>query len=279
MNLSNFTIDFVRKNFSDRQRKVIRDLVELRFFAPLLSKRTVLILGCQRSGTTLTFLLLNSHPQITIFDETESRFDYPLSATIYRNWIDGYYTGCKLPTKVTDIEYIAKYFPHARIIFPIRNPYSVISSMRSLSNSQGSWIDRCAKNELINLISLYPEVAELNLDELDEVSLGAYIWKYKNLAVEKYRAKGLNIFPFKYEDLLENPQKVGTEILNFIGVDWNDNLLEHEKFYQANKAYAGKTRGDVPLNTSRKDPKLKLSESEINTIASICQEPMNIYHY
>jgi hypothetical protein len=151
--------------------------------------------------------------------------------------------------------------------------------MLALTNSQGTWIARCAKKELQQLTVFYPELIALDLDSLDEVSLGAYVWKYKNLALNFYEKSGLNVFAFKYEDLLKNPQDIGSKMLNFIGLDWSENILQHEKHYEQNKQYAGKTRGDRAIDVSRQQPKLVLSERDREVIASICQNPMEQYGY
>ena len=279
MALSTPTLNFVKSKLSSNQKRLIYDAINFKFVLPTLSKKLVLILGCQRSGTTLTFLMLNSHPKLTILDETESQFDYLPLNSMFQNWIEGNFFGCKLPAKVGNIEYINRYFPHVKIVWPIRNPYSVISSMKSLDMGKDSWINLYGKLEIKSLTSLFPEINDLNIDLLDEASMGAYIWKYKNLAIKKYQERKLNIFPFKYEDLLENPQKIASNLLDFIGLEWNESILEYNRKYKQGKQYAGKTRGDKPLNLDRKKPKLNLSDTEIETIASICNYPMKIYGY
>lgn len=183
--------------------------------SPYLSKKYILITGCQRSGTTLLFLMLNAHPLIYGLDESDTGFDYPTSFNLLYHFLKGDYTCSKLPTRVSDVKKIKKFFPQAKILFVVRHPYSVISSMQNLWTER-NWINRCAKAELQNLSSLFPEINKLDLDSLAEIYLASYVWKYKNLALSIYQEKNLNLLSLKYEDLLNNPQLMMENILNFL---------------------------------------------------------------
>ena len=88
----------------------------------------------------------------------------------------------KIANQTFNLEYIAKYFPQAKIIWLIRNPYSVVSSMRKFKTGGGNWLNQYAKQELLRESLLIPEIRSLDLEILDEVSLGAMVWKYKNIA-------------------------------------------------------------------------------------------------
>jgi hypothetical protein len=257
----------------------LREILEFRSAYPLVSKHTILLTGCQRSGTTLSFLMLNTHPKIQGFDETQIKFRLPSSAVIFYNQIRGYLTCVKLPEYTSNIEYIKKYLPDLNILWIVRNPYSVISSMRSLKNAEGSWIDRCAKNELYRHADLLPEIRSLNLDTLDEVSLGSYVWKYKNILIDKFRDAELNIKVFKYEDLLADPRSIMSDILDFVNLEWSENVLNHQNYYTKGQGYAGGTKGNKPLEKSRQKPEITLLRSEIDSITFICHEQMNIYGY
>ena len=54
-----------------------RDVDPLAWLARTLSSKLVLIFGCQRSGTTLLYMLLTSHPGITGKDDRVKLKDYP----------------------------------------------------------------------------------------------------------------------------------------------------------------------------------------------------------
>lgn len=262
------------------QRLAIRDAVNLRILSPLISEKLILILGCQRSGNTLSFLMLNTHPKIKGLDETQSRFDFPTTYTMLNHRLQGYYTCSKLPEKTDRPDYIARNFPNSKILWIVRHPYSVISSMMALTNKDGSWIQKfAANNELRRHAALFPEILSLNLEELDDASLGAYVWKYKNLALNLHHQQNLHPFVFKYEDLLENPRQVTQNILEFVGLEWSDNVLNHDAFYTSEQKFAGGTKGSNPLNSSRKTPKLTLTDEQKEKIYNICQDQMLLYQY
>ena len=285
MSFINSLKNSVTKKLNNNQTRLIRNLVEPPFLYSQLSKWSILILGCQRSGTTLTFLILNSHPQVKGIDETETGYSFPYQSVLYRNSINNYSTCFKHPNQTFNFKYITQHYPQTKIIFPIRNPYSVVSSMRSFTvqtkAKQGNWLNCFAKEELLGLDSSFlPDVLSLDLDSLDEISLGAYVWKYKNMALDKYKQAGFHVFAFRYEDLLDSPRKVITEILDFADLDWDDIVLNHQKYYDGEKKkYPGGTRGSQPINMSNKKRNLNLSRDEVELITSICHEQMISYDY
>ncbi len=266
------------------QTRLLRNIVEPPFLYSQLSKHSVLILGCQRSGTTLTFLILNSHPQVKGIDESESNYSFPHQNVLYNNCKNNYLTCLKLPNQTFNSKYILQHFPQTKIIWPIRNPYRVVSSMRSFAiqgkAKPGNWLKFYAQKELLSLSNFFPEIKTLNVANLDEVSLGAYIWKYKNYALEQYKKTALDILVFKYEDLLDNPREIIGKILDFISLNWDDIVLNHHQYYNNDaKRYPGGTRGDFPINKSNKKRQLNLSQREIALVTSICQDQIIAYGY
>lgn len=277
--------NLITSKLTDKQTRLLRNLVEPPFLFSPLSKNSVLILGCQRSGNTLTYLIFNSHPQVRGIDETETGYSFPHQSILYRNSSNNYLTCLKLPNQTFNFDYIGEHFPKTKIIVPIRDPYRVVSSMRSFEiqgkAQKGNWLNFFAKTELWGLgNAFFPEILSLNLDKLDEISLGAYVWKYKSMAIEKYQRAGFETLIFKYEELLNNPRQVIGNLLNFTGLVWDDIVLNHQKYYDGDpKRYPGGTRGDRPINVLNKKRQLNLSSSEIDLITSICQDPMASYDY
>lgn len=274
----------VTNNLTINQTRLLRNIVEPPFLYSQLSKHSTLILGCQRSGTTLIYLILNAHPQVKGIDETETNYSFPHQSVLYNNSKNNYLTCLKLPNQTFNLKYIIQHFPQTKIIWPIRNPYKVVSSMRSFAiqgkAKQGNWLKFFAQQELLSLSDFFPEIKTWDLTNLDEVSLGAYIWKYKNYALEQYKETNLDVLVFKYEDLLDNSRKVIGEMLNFVGLNWDDIVFNHHKYYNDDaKRYPGGTRGARPINGSKKERQLNLSEREIELVTSICQEQMITYGY
>ena len=91
--------NFAKRKLNKQQIESIKNIVQPPWLYSSLSKHLIIILGCQRSGTTLTYLILNSHPQIKGIDETESNYCFPNPSILYYNWIRGYTTCLKLPIK------------------------------------------------------------------------------------------------------------------------------------------------------------------------------------
>jgi hypothetical protein len=92
-----------------------------------MKNRPILITGCQRSGTTLLHLILDSHPEIHGIDEIEyqeSRLQYYLNDTHSPPQI-----AFKLPIYAPFIEWIKKLLPELRILWLVRNPRDVVASM------------------------------------------------------------------------------------------------------------------------------------------------------
>ena len=268
-----------KRKLNREQIELLKNLVQPPWLYSSRSKHLIIILGCQRSGTTLTYLILNSHSQIKGIDETESNYCFPHPSILAYNWMRGYTTCLKLPNQTFNLEHIVKYFPQAKIIWLLRNPYAVVSSMRKFQTNGGNWLNRYAKQELLRESLLIPEILSLDLENLDEVSLGAMVWRYKNIALEKYKNTGLNIFTVKYEELLDRPQQVIANMLEFANLEWNDNVLNHHQHYRGKKKYPGGTKGNIAIDKSRKKPDLALSESEIKAIELICKEYMKVYGY
>ena len=56
-----------------------------------------------------------------------------------------------------------------------------------------------------------------------------------------------------------------SEILEFLKLPWDEKVVNFEKSQSAFKGYAGNTRGDQPLNKSRKIPDLSLRSRAVIT--------------
>lgn len=268
---------------SHQDIRTVRTLLQNISYPPFIytqfAKKLVLILGCQRSGNTLAYLMLNCHPAVQGIDESDSNYRFPNALRLSSRQKKDSLTLLKFPNQTYNLEYFANYLQETKIIWPIRNPYAVVSSMLQWQQKAGNWIKVYAEGELWQHSFLFPEILELDLANLDEVSLGAYIWKYKERTLQLYKQNNLNVFTFKYEELLDNPRLLMSDILSFIGLEWNENVLHHEQYYKSDKRYPGGTKGSNALDTSRKQPKLVFSTEQIDLITNICAEEMKSYSY
>lgn len=238
----------------------------------LLSSRLILILGCQRSGTTLTYMLLSSHPRIMGRDESEIGFSLPTWKLLLGAYLKGQYLCCKLPAVTHELESIIRRFPHVNIVWPKRSPLSVVSSMKSLMLANGrSWLEEWGARELWLLSRLLPEIMAFDLEGMDQISTAAYIWKYKARVMQLYVDSQLKTLPLVYEDLVSDPKSALTPVLEGMGLKWDDKIQAHTEVH-AGRKYAGDTRGDGAIDPGRIDPTLNLDEDEITRVKSIVED-------
>lgn len=261
-------------------KDILRNIITLRHFCHPVSHRLFLIFGCQRSGTTLLLSILSAHPQIIGVDETEfpSPYPFPGGLRLIYNQIFNYYSCFKMLEHSDKLEFLKTYYPQAKIIWTVRNPYSTILSMQNLVNSDGNWIERCGLREISRLLPFYSELKSLNLAELSDIEIGAIYWTFKNKFVQFFLDSGFAVCAFKYEDLLSNPRNQLEQLMHFLGLDWHDNLLNYAEL-NPGKMLAGGTRTDSPLDISRIKDIDKLTVQEISKINSIAQDVMLKYNY
>ena len=248
-----------------------------------ISKKTIFILGCQRGGTTLLYMLLSSHPSVIGYNEDDLNFSFPGLKALLLNFkvstTQGKFSCYKLPTKTPELQIIQNDYKHSKILWIIRHPYSVISSMRSLIRPQTgkNWLMTNGRIELKIHSKMFPEINDIDIEKLDEITLGAYIYKFKILTFQKYEKKGLNIFLVKFEDLVGDVYKTLRPIMMGIGLGWDDAILSHHKTHQE-KHYVGKNIGSRPVDESRVNPELNLSLEEMEKIKRICNVHMQQYY-
>jgi protein-tyrosine sulfotransferase len=273
----------LNNNLSHATLGKLRDLAYKFAYRPStysqIAQKIILILGCQRSGNTLTYLMLNVHPSIHGVDEGDVGYKFPKSNDLNARKNDETLVALKFPTQTARINYIFDYLASAKIIWPIRNPYAVISSMLKWKQKKGNWIAVYAREELWQHSFLFPEIMDLDLAGLDDVSLGAYVWKYKERVLQMCKQSEVPTFAFQYESLLDDPRKLMQQIITFLGLKWDENVLNHQNNYSPEKRYPGGTDGSKALDRSRKKPELLLSKHDIEIITEICGPEMATHSY
>ena len=259
----------------------IRNLLALRFFTALVSENLFFIFGCQRSGTTLLLSVLNAHPQITAVDETEfpSPYPFPSAQRLAINRLTNHYLCFKILEHSHKLDFLKRFYPHAKILWTIRNPHSTIASMISLTNSQGNWLDRCVMKEIERLTPFfYKELKQWNLCQLSKVELGAIYWLYKNQYPLILKSHGFDVLVFKYEEHLQNQKAIFKKITDFLEIEWSDDLLNfHQK--NSSKILAGGTIMNRPINVKKAKNLKGLSNEDLKKIDVICKPLMSQYGY
>jgi len=215
-----------------------------------MSREIFFVLGCQRSGTTLMRLILDSHSQIICFDEQRS-YDILRNYNVFvsNNDVDdqvklfgfktlGYteqMTQSFLSEPVMNTT-IPNNWHDSKIVFLYRNVFDVISSMKRYIQRNGkSWLE----NWIMPTIDFWKQKIpdfELNFEKDIKyatntknqiTSYAAIYWKFKTQSMLKYQNNGVSIIKVKYEDLVTNPPIELEKLIKFFNIAWEDSLLNH----------------------------------------------------
>ena len=197
----------------------------------------IFLIGFPRSGTTLLDTILRSHPSIEVLEEEpiidevinnlekiinndfsklenldENLFNqirkiYFEKRNQYVNYDKNKIFIDKLPLNIVNVGEIARFFPKAKFILALRNPFdSVLSCFMqsfSLNHAMSNFlnIDDAAK--------LYDSVMSLWLSYSENLSIKSHT--------------------VKYENVVKNFDKTIYDLINFLELEWSDNLKNFNK--------------------------------------------------
>ena len=197
----------------------------------------IFVVGFPRSGTTLVEQILDSHPKIKTLDEKpiventigyfkQSIGEYPQSISELNDEsiaeIKNYFylkindfvdistddiLAYKMPLNIIHAGFIHKIFPNAKFIFIARHPCDACLScyMQHFTLNQA----------MTNFTSLQSTA--------DFYAMVIGLWqRYTELLPLQWHT-------LKYERLVDDFEKAVSEMLNFIGVDWDEAVLAYDK--------------------------------------------------
>jgi len=250
--LAKVSIGYEPESFEKEVDKMI-EVWTPEFFAnrPRLSGSDILpvfVVGMPRSGTTLTESILGSHPEIFAAgelsylpeitrrmhiafkpedtDKLPPRYPYfcrslrpgqwQACATRYVNRISEHSTTHrwivdKLPHNFTHVGFIHTLFPQGKIIHIRRDPRDV-----AVSNYQQNFGAKFGG--LGYAFDLQHIARQLN--------------DYHRLMAH-WRELGVPMLEFFYEDLVANQVEVSAQLLNFVGAEWDDSVLDFNQLERA----------------------------------------------
>lgn len=195
----------------------------------------VFIVGMPRSGTSLTEQILASHKDVhgagelaalttvfakhfglvvSVYQENFSRMDLErikIGADFYMKVLKNKsskhpYITDKMPLNFRYIGFIRAMFPHAKIVHVYRDPRDTCLSL---------YKHRFMNN---NLPFVY-----------NEDHLAGYYACYRSMMQYWHKAFPGSILDFSYEELVDNQEEKTRNLLEFCGLDWDENCLEfHE---------------------------------------------------
>jgi protein-tyrosine sulfotransferase len=233
--------------------------------------KPILITGCQRSGTTLLHLILNSHPKIHSIDESgyaeEKVNDYLESPDFHP------FVCLKLPRFASNLACLTRYLSELRVLWCIRDPRDVIASMVNLHVKLNdvvsvSWLvhpggakyefDHClpvldeqTKQELSIYQTKYRKIEE-KLPALrsreEAVFAGAFCWRIKNELLKIYERENIAFEVIKYETLVKHPKEEIKKALDFLNIPWHRNVLRHHRLHKG--IHMGKTDYSKPIDSN-----------------------------
>jgi len=239
------------------------------------------ILGCQRSGTNLIRLILDSHPNAWVFGEPtahwllDNNFLDNVDKAVER-WCSKIHNEENKSEIMRQVEILKRkkirYFGYTtpgwselfleydciksklehipKIVFMLRNPFDVISSIIKLKDFARTTITTMElwltdKNRKFK--DRYSYLLHRD-DELWKVRWFSVYWNYKTQSyLEMFQNSHYNILGVKYEDLCYDPKNTIEKVCGFLELPWNDDLLRHEEkvhFETINNI----TNGGTPTN-------------------------------
>lgn len=199
----------------------------------------VFFVGFPRSGTTLVEQILASHHSVVTTDELPllrtvkkrcvelqgpaarypdcldrlsddqlenlRRLYFELAAQAVGDTVAGKCLIDKLPLNVIELPLIRRLFPRARVLFALRDPRDVCVScfMHHFEINEAM----VHFSELASTARFYAAVMNL--------------WRHYKLTLD------IDYLEYRYEDLIDDTEGVARRIIEFIGLDWNPEVLEY----------------------------------------------------
>lgn len=259
----------------------------------------ILITGCQRSGTTLLSLILDSHPEIFAIDEMDFK---PELLNTYLDHPDYHpYVSFKLPVASHNAQSF-KNAANMKILWCMRDPRDVVASMIKLNlDFQDSYIpwsahpygaERQIQNAVVVLqhrlgdetkkqLEIYKKILfkqplQRNLQE--QVFTAALCWNLKQLMLDLYDDYGVEYQIVSYEHLVASPKAQIGKIIEYLDIQWHEKLLNHHLLHSG--VSVGNTVNSRPIDSSNTGKwKKTLSSENIDLIRQTSSEIAKKFGY
>lgn len=264
-----------------------------------MTNRPFLITGCQRSGTTLLNLILDSHPQIHGVDEMEFRKE--LMQDYLANPKFHPFVVFKLPKFGNDLDFI-KSLSNIKVLWCMRNPMDVVLSMISLrlplDNRSTLWanhpqgaeheIDGCIRTMRIDTQDTSSfnycdylkicEIPHLLRGRKEAVYMAALCWKLKNELLMFYNHENISYQVIRYEDLIVDSKATLEKALAYLELHWHDDMLRHHELHDG--MAVGLTQKNRAIDPSNLNKWVNVLRSgEVAIIKSLCNDIAQKFDY
>lgn len=233
------------------------------------------ITGCQRSGTTLLRLIMDSHPDIRCFGETRA---YNILSDGFRvvenKKIDPWYNseittphiGYQVPgwsELFTEYDSVRKQWGSLPIVYMLRDPRAVVSSMkripRYLNEEVRGSINVWMNDENRSFEENFGNEVRNSIGKRHEgIILGSIFWKYRTKPYLQMVAENYNVLGVFYDDLCQKPEQEVRRISEFLEIPFSLKTLQHHEMPhgetdQKTKITMGNTRTDRQIDANSLD--------------------------
>lgn len=224
----------LEQNYAELKKTYSRKFFDAHTDFGLDSERPVFIVGMPRSGTTLTETIIGAHPQVFAAGELETikRCEREMSSLVFKDegpqknplsiswvgievlaqrYLDAIDTKAKdarairvtdkMPHNFQAVGLIALMFPKARIIHTRRNPFDTCLSIWQQNFNDAHTYGR------------------------NFTDLGHHYAHYLDLMAHWRDVLGSRILEIDYENLVENQEDVSRQLIDFVGLPWDDACL------------------------------------------------------
>jgi len=197
------------------------------------SERPIFVVGMVRSGTSLTEQILSSHGEI--FGAGELGDIYQMSKDLPDILgTDKEYPEClsQLNQSQTDelskqfLDHLSQLSPDAkRVIDKLPGNFMYLGLIELLF--PGARVIHCMRDPIDTCLSTYfQDFSTVHSYAYDLSNLGAYYQNYLKLMAHWRKVLSIPVLELKYEDLVNDQEKVSRSLVEFCGLEWDDSCLK-----------------------------------------------------
>ena len=240
MQLTTRIINRTHREIHRRKKSALQKLSSIQ----TSDKKIILVAGCQRSGTSMTYKIFDRDPKSQVFDEksvlsngdkVENLRLNDLRSVINRfNKSPANFIVAKPLVESQRLRYLLDYFPKSSALWMFRHYSDVVSSNlvrfgRSnghddikpiLDNDESNWRCEYLSSDVKDLVSRLSKGCT-------EADAAALFWYSRNsLLFQQNLESDSRVYVCQYEDLVSDPERVISGIYNFFDLEISYNNLQ-----------------------------------------------------
>lgn len=260
----------------------------------------IVVVGSQRSGTTLTAQMLGAHSSCLLVDENDGLYDWffplvnqshqkiPFNQLIEnscRKYVSskGRCVGnsvddrriTHIVLKAPNLTYysnaISRVFNNVKVVYARRDIRSIVLSIRQLSHVPIVINQTRLMSSIPHVSNKYDEeLLQLKSKGVPEHIKAALVVLIKSSFEQEFLACGLDVVNLYYEELVISPSEVMGKTLSYVGLGYEDECVNYVGMYRG-RAPGGTDRSKGVSRKSLKLWKTMLSDREINDIEKVAE--------